>query len=683
MWLDRFSHHTTSNGSPAPLQARSSSAAPRRSMQLAPSMPNRPHLTPRTSSLSDSTRANTSTISLPAGTRSTNGSTLRHELSRPSNIEDPIDVLERILGSKLIRHAGGNEDAQALASAPKPDDLDRDIEFGELSLSEYLQQNAVPVEVQSHAPSSMTEEYAQDKVKLEELHRSAIACDDVLKSVEISLTNFQRDLGVVSAEIETLQNRSTILNTRLENRKIVETLLGPAVEEISISPMVVRIISEGPINEEWQKALGELEKRASLIDSRTKTATPSKAALEMKPLVDNLIMKAIERIRDFFVVQIKTLRSPSINSQVIQQQSLVKYRDLYTFLAKHHIQLAEEIGQAYINTMRWYYFSCFTRYRHALDKMLLFHVDRSETVGADPAMRNARQNTNRQHQGAHDALSIGRRAEILRSASYAALPSYLAEESKSYTYIETPFRHFNLALVDNVTFEYSFLTAFFSPTSSFHQLSRRFAEIFEPTFTLGQSLTKELIEPTYDCLGILLCVRLNQAFAFELQRRKIPVAENYLNATNILLWPRFQVVMDAHSESVKHLASGLSTARSGAPTAAAKLIFAGTSSGDSSKQSTAPHSLTQRFGQFLHGILTISKEAGDDEPVANSLGRLRTEYEAFLAKASRSAGSETVKRERFLANNYALILTIVEGAEGKLAGEMRRHFEGLRDDLKG
>ena len=95
------------------------------------------------------------------------------------------------------------------------------------------------------------------------------------------------------------------------------------------------------------------------------------------------LLKAVERIRDFFVSRIKGLRSPNINAQIIQQQSFLSYKDLYTFLARHHSQLAEEIAQAYINTMRWYYLNNFTRYRQALEKISLYTVDKQDALGAD------------------------------------------------------------------------------------------------------------------------------------------------------------------------------------------------------------------------------------------------------------------------------------------------------------
>jgi hypothetical protein len=158
-------------------------------------------------------------------------------------------------------------------------------------------------------------------------------------------------------------------------------------------------------------------------------------------------------------------------------------------------------------------------------------------------------------------------------------------------------------------------------------------------------------------------VRLNQHFAFELQRRKIPAVDGYINGTGMLLWPRFQVVMDQHCESVRSATNGISTRKP--------------SSSEVAKQSAAPHFMTQRFGQFMQGILQLSTEAGDDEPVSTSLTRLRSEIEAFLTKTSKGI-SDSRKKERFLYNNYSLILTIIGDLDGKLAMEQQEHFESLK-----
>ena len=348
--------------------------------------------------------------------------------------------------------------------------------------------------------------------------------------------------------------------------------------------------------------------------------------------------------------QIRALRSPNINAQILQQQRLVKYKDLFSYLSKVHSTLAGEIAQAYMNTMRWYYTSNFTRYVQALEKIKIYPSDRNEVLGGDPSTHRTGNIIpgGRAGSAAHDPFSLGRRIDILRTGNTQALSSYLAEEDNTYHGIEVPFRNFNIALIDNISAEFSFLTEFFSPLS-FHQISRKAVGIFEPVFFLGQNLTKKLIDQTTDSLGVLMCVRLNQHSAFELQRRKVPVADSYVNETNMHLWPRFQRIMDLHGESLKRV--GANTGRS----AVSALSIAG---GDDLRTSSAPHFLTQRFGQLLHGILVLSSDAGDDEPVSNSLARLTSEFDSLLAKLSRN-GTDAKHRERFLFNNYSLILTII------------------------
>jgi vacuolar protein sorting-associated protein 52 len=271
-----------------------------------------------------------------------------------------------------------------------------------------------------------------------------------------------------------------------------------------------------------------------------------------------------------------------------------------------------------------------------------------------------------------DLFNLGHRIDTLKTSNTGALTAYVAEEEGSKAalhHVEVPFRSFNLALIDNASTEYSFLSVFFSPIFSYRNISRKLNEVFEPTFALAQAMTKSLIESTVDSLGVLICVRLNQHMAFELQRRKVPAVDSYINATNMLLWPRFQIVMDLHCESIRKHTAG---------TKGTSILSLGT---DAAKQSAAPHFLTQRFAQFMQSILALSAEAGDDEPVASSLTRLRADFEALLTKLSKGI-SDTRKRERFLFNNYSLVLTIIGDTVGKLAEDQMSHFEGLKQSFE-
>ncbi|OAG19318.1 Vps52-domain-containing protein [Alternaria alternata] len=674
MWgLDRLSSYSTPAGMPPP-RRDSHSPAPRRGYP-APAQPVRPGLNPRSSSLTPLVSPNASTASLPLSARMPNGGLRRRQTGGiPPNVPDPIHVLESIMGG-LPRNSSATNGEEVARISGKPDEVEEDIEFGELSLHDFVAvktaERQQPTSVHTYSTQSV-EEYDKDKDKFEDLHKSILACDEVLKSVEANLTNFQSDLEAVSAEIESLQNRSIALNTKLENRKVVEKLLGPAVEDISISPAVVRKIAEGPVDEGFVRALTEVEKRSKAVNDKAKENPELAAIKDVKPLLDGLINRAIERIRDYIVAQIKAIRSPSINAQIIQQQAFLKYKDLYSFLAKHQAELAQQIAQAYIYTMRWYYLNHFSRYRSALEKIKVHAMDRYDVLGEDPSARRTGTllGQSRNAPVAYDAFSLGRRRDALKSSSVNALPANVAEDEKSPHYLEVPFRSFNLALIDNACFEYTFISTYFAPSQNFHAISRTFNSIFEPTLAVGQAVTKSLVEATTDTLGILLCVRLNQHFAFELQRRKVPTVEGYINATNMLLWPRFQQVLDMHCTSLQKVTASLP----GRPSTGAALL----GSSSSNATSTAPTPLTQKFANLLQGILALSSEAGDDEPVSVSVGRLRSEYEAYLTKLSKGT-SDARKRERFLCNNYSLVCTILADVEGKLGEETRAHFEELRD----
>lgn len=313
--------------------------------------------------------------------------------------------------------------------------------------------------------------------------------------------------------------------------------------------------------------------------------------------------------------------------------------------------------------MRWYYLSQFTRYQKALEKIKLHVLDKNDSLGQEDTTRKSSILSGSKAPGPqHDAFNLGRRIDHLRTSNQAALSSYLAEEDKSTHYLEVPFRNFNLALIDNASAEYTFLTTFFYPAMPLSKITKHFHHIFDQTFHLGQTLTKSLVGETYDGLGLLLCIRLNQRFAFELQRRKIPAADGHINGTNMTLWPRLQLVMNRHGESVRSLANSIPSRPSAS---------------EQAKLATAPHVVTQRFGQFLHGILALCTEAGDDEPVILSLQRLRSDVEAFLTKQSKMF-SDKRKQDRFLYNNYSLILTIISDADGKMAAEQLEHFEALK-----
>lgn len=248
-----------------------------------------------------------SATSLLASSRKPNGS----EVKQPAapQVPDSINILEKLLAadSEIVGKAQGK------ASLITEEDLGLDVDFGGQSLKELAAgsfdsdatsfrrpQNAIECALQfrraapddyislPHANVSFTVE--NDKARFDALHRSIVACDDILNSVEINLADFRNDLSTVSADIETLQTRSSILSRRLENRKRIEKALGPLVEELSVSPETIYRITTSHIDEAWAKTLNELDKRASAVQKLSGTQQ-GKASEELVPILEKLILK--------------------------------------------------------------------------------------------------------------------------------------------------------------------------------------------------------------------------------------------------------------------------------------------------------------------------------------------------------------------------------------------------------
>jgi vacuolar protein sorting-associated protein 52 len=142
MWLDRLSGHSTPaatpSGSPPPPANRSYSPAPRRPSNLAPSFAaQRPAFTPRSSSLS--LISNDSTTSLLSSSRRPNGSGLKQSVTAV-NAPDPLEVLERLLGSEAKEKASSKSANGPSANKNAVDyDYEAELDFDGLSLREIVQ----------------------------------------------------------------------------------------------------------------------------------------------------------------------------------------------------------------------------------------------------------------------------------------------------------------------------------------------------------------------------------------------------------------------------------------------------------------------------------------------------------------------------------------------------------------
>ena len=69
---------------------------------------------------------------------------------------------------------------------------------------------------------------------------------------------------------------------------MVEKLLSPAVEELSIPPWLVRSIFEDSVDDAWSCSLVELSKRSMAVTAKQNSGTYTNALRDLIPLLENL-----------------------------------------------------------------------------------------------------------------------------------------------------------------------------------------------------------------------------------------------------------------------------------------------------------------------------------------------------------------------------------------------------------
>lgn len=412
--------------------------------------------------------------------------------------------------------------------------------------------------------------------------------------------------------------------------------------------------------------------------------------------------KIIERSRDYFVLKIKQIRLPGTSVQQIQRE-MKQNKDMYIYLERHYPELAVGLKKAYVNTIKWYYLSNFTRYISCLEKLNIKAVDKSVLLGTDDGRTASGGGLLGGIYGSSAAAprdpsiatsqelmnTTAKRIRQLEEEESTVMPAKIAENNPLHHWLETGFRSLMQALLDNCNVEYDFLNDLFgtrhavahspvvSASPAKHTISRvdkLFQKIFLPTFEAVSNYTNELTNTTYDAFGMLICIRICQKMAGK--SHEVPILRAVYKRLAMQLWPRVQIILDANCESLRRAASKPSS------------FVSANNSANPNMAAFAPIQVTQEWANFEAAILTLSKHPkAVREPISQCLGRLQNEFESFLTKVSGCLGSSKTKgiqerRETFLYNNYFLVSTIIGDIEGDLAQEQKNHLEQLLEAYK-
>jgi hypothetical protein len=159
------------------------------------------------------------------------------------------------------------------------------------------------------------------------------------------------------------------------------------------------------------------------------------------------------------------------------------------------------------------------------------------------------------------------------------------------------------------------------------------------------------VDSTFDAIGLLICIRLNQQHIRIMQKRRLPHLDGYLNLVNMQLWPKFQYIIGLHIESLKKADTK-------------KLI---------TSKEPGVHFVVRRYAEFSSSILVLN-QGFEDGLLLNSLGRLRTEMESFLYRLA----AEYVEKKlcfAFWINNMDYILQVLNQHTGTSFEQEKQFFE--------
>ena len=500
------------------------------------------------------------------------------------------------------------------------------------------------------------QDYIGESESLAGLHTQIRQCDGVLDSMESMLRGFQTDLAAISAQIKYLQDESLSMNVKLRNRKAAESQLSGFIQQIVVPPDLITAICESEVNEAYLAYVVELNKKVSFAKQESTAMTS--ACADMAPELEKLRSKSVQKIRDFLLQRVASLKKKMTNIQILQQSVLLKYKGLYQFLLEHAPDVAAEVKESYTTTMSAIYLRHVKGYLTELMRAKLEPATKSDLLGTEEwamsgsagllggaaALFSAKPATAR----GDKAYKLGERIGVLEQVSEPPLiPAVLQQQASEGVHYEAVFRSFASLLMDTAGCEHSFMSEFFGEVDAFDQVFGK------AIFHCMENLEQHLIA-SWDAIGMMLLLEMLPKLTQSLTEERLPLLATFFQRAQVLIWSRFKAIMEAHVASVA----------AAAPKAAPEIH---------------PHYVARRYAELAASLRRLRPPGLDAQ--MNAIHRaLRTEVERLLQERLARHYSSRKAQAAFLVNSYELVVSTLN--ERGARGDESSHFEQLLDSVK-
>ena len=480
-----------------------------------------------------------------------------------------------------------------------------------------------------------------------------------MQKMENMLQNFQGSLGNISEEIKTLRDQSFTMNIKKRNREAAQQKLSTFVDKVVVSPDLTKKVVEEVVGDSYLEYLLVLDEKKTYVDAiQQEVKTPIKACEDMGPVLDRLTMKAVSKVRAYLLQQLGELKKPKTNTQFIKQL-LLKKKYYFDFAAKYSPQTGEELRAVYEDIIGRYYFNSFKTYVVSLLKMeqkvgtkqsllvepvvsLLNNITNIAVVNPMNSMTsmftsavgfggNASKSGDATKEMNRTVFTLGDRYQVLDTATDLNSPIVVrvAIEQNKKLLMEEIFRSVHILLINTATSEYIFSLDFFNDDNMFNEIFSKSLQFLKETW-IG------FITGTFDCLGVLLMIRLNHIFSTLMEKRNMKCLDIYFDEMHKLLMPKFNELFEMNLKSITE-------------TKPEQLV---------SKEKDS-HTLAKRYAEFSCSLHSLNKDNPPKvkQEIEEKLASLRTAVmKQLIAISEKIYTSKAKKKQVFLINAYDLIV---------------------------
>ncbi|KAJ1501342.1 hypothetical protein HMI56_003286 [Coelomomyces lativittatus] len=416
----------------------------------------------------------------------------------------------------------------------------------------------------SKVEEELVRDYIASVPQLADLETKISSCEVFLDKMNSLLVGFQKDLGQVSKEIETLQTSNNQLTVSWKNRFTLQSQLSEVIDQTLVSPELIQSILEAEINETYLKHIENLNARMHYVKNNKNTRM--RAFRDVGPELERLRNKSAERIREFLIDKLKPLRQINTNIQMIQTNVLLKQAPLNLFLMQWHREMALEIRQHYILTVSKYYASLMEKYIRGLQKRLIPVFDRQDLLGVEELSKDTtlllnfmKSNpTTQTPPKMKNVFAIATRAMVLRDFDAPVIIVHIAEEQDLKFPIEVLFRSLTRMLLDLCSMEYAFCADFFvnqrKEMGPPHAIATSvFQLITEATLKMALQSIETWCSLSYDLIGMILATKVHLCHRTLLLQRNLHIDtfSTFMENVQDILVHRYTQLMDLHVVSLK------------------------------------------------------------------------------------------------------------------------------------